>query len=169
MKRERLFLFLLVLSFAILFVEARYLHSGILEKKPFAWIPTILLPVLAIGTLFGLSHSRAARGVALAVLIVGAVAGLVGIYFHTDGLKAERFTMLLRTKPEKEEARSEGMRRSEEPEQAREEARQTEESEQNKEEGEEGKEEEPPAPLNSLAMTGLSLFGLIVLWPDKSH
>ncbi|HTQ11878.1 MAG TPA: hypothetical protein VMI31_17590 [Fimbriimonadaceae bacterium] len=165
MRKDKFTLIILFVGFAVLFLEARYYHSGILDKKPVAWVPTVLLPLLAVACLFGLSKASALRKTAIALFVIGAAAGLVGTYFHTDGFKAERFSMLMGKKQEKEDraqqnGREDQDRRSENQE------RHSEDRDQGTGEGE-NKDEDPPPPLVALSVTGLTLLGLVTVWPMK--
>ena len=166
MRKDRLTLIILLAGFAVLFLEARYYHSGILEKKPVAWVPTVLLPLLALACLFGLSKASGLRKTAIALFVIGAAAGLMGTYFHTDGLKAERFSMLLGTKPEKEDQGSAQQSRRDDDRRPQEEDRRSEQRGEEAEQGE-NKEEDPPPPLVALSVTGLTLLGLVTVWPMK--
>ncbi len=155
MRKEKLILLILLVGILLVFVEARYLHSGILSKKPFAWGSTITLPLMALACLFGFGKSRPLRTAAIVLFVVGGLSGLVGTYFHTDGLKLSRITMLAGTKPEKEENKEGRVERREESE------------ERENASGEKKEEEEPPPPLVALSVTGLALLGLVLLWPEK--
>ncbi|HEY0868279.1 MAG TPA: hypothetical protein VGE01_12910 [Fimbriimonas sp.] len=87
MKREKLVFLILAGGFLTTFLEVRYLHQDVLSEEWVGWVPVLLTPVLVVASLLALSPARALRAFAMAALAIGAVAGVAGFYFHSDGLE----------------------------------------------------------------------------------
>jgi 4-hydroxybenzoate polyprenyltransferase len=151
MAKERLILLTLFVGFAALFAEERYLHSSVLHEHPFAWVPTILIPILCVACLVALAKSQSARSIALIVFALGFVAGGLGTYFHTDGFKASRFAIMMKNKVEENDNDSKAK-----------DADKDKDRDSDKAKEESG---DVPPPLAALSLSGLALVGMIVVWP----
>ncbi|MEJ5170867.1 MAG: hypothetical protein WHU10_07760 [Fimbriimonadales bacterium] len=78
----KLVLLLVALGFLTTLIEVRYLHRGVVREYAVAWVPTIASAVAFLAALAALGGGLVRR-VGGAVLAVVAVAGLVGVYYHT--------------------------------------------------------------------------------------
>jgi hypothetical protein len=76
-------MFFLLVGFAVLFIEVRYLHAGIVQMNPVAWAPIVSAGLGVLAALLGLfGGTRIAAGV---IFILISVSGVAGVYFHTKG------------------------------------------------------------------------------------
>lgn len=147
-RRERLILLLAAGGLLTISLEVRYLHRDVLDEQIQGWIPVV------VGALAGLACFAAAFGRSLAkpasaILAIGVLSGMVGLYFHTE-FKPSAFLPLF------------GLASASENDRERE--------EEGEERGTEGRgerqEREPPA-LAPLGISGLCAMALLVAWPAK--
>jgi len=131
------------LGFLTMAIEVRYLHLNAVKESWAANVPTVASIVAMIASFVSLFVHGRAKKLASVFFAVVAIAGLAGVYFHTE-LKTERFTMLFSSS--KKESESE----------------QKSEEDKGKEEGRESEDEDSNVPpLAPLAMLGLAVIGLL--------
>lgn len=148
MRSSKLILALVAVGFLTTLVEVRYLHRGVVREHAVAWVPTVASAVAALAALAALADG-VSRKIGGAVLALCAVAGLVGVYFHTE-FKPSAFLRLFEPSPT--------VARASEGEEGEDEYRQAVRAEQG-EHGGEGEEEAPA--LAPLGITGLALIGAV--------
>jgi hypothetical protein len=91
---------LLVVAFGFLTtaVEVRYLHRQVVTERWVAWIPTVAAGLATVGAFIALIPGRWTRLTSAGLLGIVAVAGIVGLYFHT-GFKPSRFIQMVSAEP----------------------------------------------------------------------
>ncbi|MFN3683096.1 MAG: hypothetical protein ACK41F_04075 [Fimbriimonadaceae bacterium] len=136
MRNAKLILILVALGFLTTLIEVRFLHRGVVREYAAAWIPTVSSAVAATASLAALGGGLSRR-ISGGVLAVVALAGLLGVYYHTK-FRPSAFLRLFEPSPTVARA-DDGHEREAEHE-------------------EEGDEEQPPA-LAPLGITGLALIG----------
>jgi hypothetical protein len=123
-------------------LEVRYLHLPAIQSTRVAWIPTVASVVGLFGAALGLARSRMIGKVAMALLAAVAVAGLAGVYFHTE-LKPSRFTKLFqRGDSDPAAADSQSQAPADD-------------------------DDNGAPPLAPLALTGLALIGVVAVWAKQ--
>jgi len=96
--KEPLILAFVAVGFLTTLVEVRYLHRGAVREYAVAWIPTISSGVALLASLAGLAPGAVWKKVSAITLAVVALAGLLGVYFHTK-LKPAAFLQLFEAAP----------------------------------------------------------------------
>lgn len=136
MRQSRLVLLLVAAGFLTMLIEVRYLHRGVVLEYAVAWIPTVSSAVALVAALLALGEGWLRR-MGAGLLAVVALAGLLGVYYHTK-FRPSAFLRLFEPSPT--------VARADDGETGEAEAREDEE------------EEQPPA-LAPLGITGLALIG----------
>lgn len=98
LSKDKLILALVAAGFLTTLVEVRYLHRGAVRETAVAWIPTISSGVAFLASVAALLGAGAVRKAGGGVLALVAVAGLLGVYFHTK-LQPAAFLKLFETTP----------------------------------------------------------------------
>jgi hypothetical protein len=77
-----------VVAYLVIWVQVSLFHWAGAFKHWAMWGPVLATPVIALGALLGAIARDAAWGwIALALLAIGVLEGLVGLYFHVVGLR----------------------------------------------------------------------------------
>lgn len=85
MNRDKFLLLLLVLAFATLTIELRYMHAGVWSEHWQAYIPVATCAVAFLCCLGALAADRKLATVLGWVLLLCSLSGFAGVYFHTEG------------------------------------------------------------------------------------
>ena len=83
-------------AYMVIWVQVSLFHWAGGFKHWAMWGPVAATPVLALGALFGAVDRDGVLGwIALVLLVLGAVEGLVGLYYHLTGMRYQvgGFTM----------------------------------------------------------------------------
>jgi len=139
MRQSRLVLLLVAAGFLTTLIEVRYLHRGVVREYAVAWIPTVSSAIALVAALVALGEGWLRR-IGGGVLAVVALAGLLGVYYHTK-FRPSAFLRLFEPSPT--------VARADDGEREEAERRESEEE-----------EEEAPA-LAPLGITGLALIGAV--------
>lgn len=83
--KDRLILLGVMMAFVFLGVESRYLHGGMVESEPMAWVPTATAALAVIFCMLGLVGNKSMNKVLGVLFLVLSISGLVGFYFHHGG------------------------------------------------------------------------------------
>ena len=83
--KDKLILLGIASAFVFLGIESRYLHGGITDAEPVAWIPTVTAILAVILCLLGLVGDRRMNKVLGTIFLVLSLSGLIGFYFHHGG------------------------------------------------------------------------------------
>lgn len=150
MTRRSLILLCVAGGMALVALEVRFLHRGILTEYPQAWIPIVFGVLSAVAALLGIANLRPLQIVSAIVLACGVPVGLIGVQIHTEGSIGPIMQMI-----------GAGSTRTQ--------SGQEEEGEENEHGGEsQGGDEEEEAPaLAPLGLAGLGLIGALAAWPEK--
>lgn len=83
--KDRILLLFLAGGFAFLCIETRYIHQGITAEQPVAWVPIIAGGFGALFCLLGMLGGKKMNQVLGLLMILVAMTGLVGFWFHHGG------------------------------------------------------------------------------------
>jgi hypothetical protein len=92
---RRLVLLVLAVGFLALLVETRYHHRFLVAVEPKGWIPVVASALLFAASLAVMAGRDLLRKAAACAYALGALVGLVGLYYHTDGLRPAAFARVI--------------------------------------------------------------------------
>lgn len=145
--KDRLLLLGIVAAFVFMGLEVRYLHAGITETEPVAWVPTVTAGLAIFICLLGLIGDKKMNKILGVILIVLSFTGLVGFYFHHGGSASETPDLTGIERVVTSDLRTDRLNRMMDG----------------------GEAADPPPDLAPLSFTGLCLLGAMVLMVQRKE
>ena len=143
MARRSMILLCVAAGMALIAIEVRFLHRGVLAEYPQANIPIVFGGLATLAALLALVQHSTVRLLSAVFLSLGAPIGLIGVQNHTEGSLApiaQVFTAQSANRKAEEEGEYE----------------------------DESESDEGAPALAPLGLAGLGLIGALAAWPERS-